>query len=113
MARRFQGTGEGRETWDSRELGRDSRDGRDMRSRFGNTGRDNFGFQNRDLSDSREGCRDEDQERRGYARQKWMGEEGAGREVRQMTEEVLRHKLNRDQEEKRRAPYQQNPYPYK
>ena len=38
-----------------------------------------------------------------FAGTKRQGEEGSSREVRQMTEEDLRHKLNRDQDERRRG----------
>ena len=68
---------------------------------------ENSGYQHREQRGSREGPRDEGLYRGTYAGQKRLGEGGAGRGVCQMTEEDLRHKLNREHEEKRRFPPQQ------
>ncbi|RLN28326.1 hypothetical protein C2845_PM05G14520 [Panicum miliaceum] len=92
MERRFQGSRESRENWENR----------DSRARFGNSGRENVGFQHKEQWESRDNRGEGGFERKSYAGLKRGGEGPEGREVRQMTEDDLRHKLNREQEDKRR-----------
>ena len=103
MDRHPQGTRETRDNHDGRVVGRDFREGRDTRQRFGYANSENPGYQHREQWESREGPRDEGLGRGSYAGQKRMEEGDVGREVRQMTKEDLRHKLNREHEEKRRV----------
>ena len=92
MDRHYQGNRDGRESQRDGWLPRD---------------RNNYFRENRDMRGNRD-SRDEPPRAvfgrgQNFAGTKRQGEEGSSREVRQMTEEDLRHKLNRDQDDRRRG----------